>query len=162
MDVQIGFSSTSKTLSWLIRAITGKPCSHTFILFECEDFKTPMVLEHSLGYGLDLLTLEDFLRENTILQLIKVDWDLSSAVRTQLERLGEPYNFSGLLGMLVVLAGRRLQLPWRNPFRRADRRLCTEVVVHVLQEAGFPGAHALRAEDLGPEDVRQFLLSSAR
>lgn len=160
MDVQIGFSSTSKPLSWLIRAITGKPCSHTFILFESEDFKTPMVLEHSLD-GLDLLTIEDFRRENTIFQLIRVDWDLSSAVRRQLELLGEPYNFNGLLGMLVVLAGRRLRMRWSNPFRRADRRLCTEVVVHVLQESGYPGANSLRAEDLGPEDVRQFLLARA-
>jgi hypothetical protein len=155
--VLIGFSTTSAPLSRAIRWLTRAEVSHAWFLTVDPVFGVPMVWEAGLR-GFLPYPARAFWARNRVVEVVEVpggDWE--RALPLMGTWLGRQYDVRGLLGGLVVLAGRWLRRKWRNPSVGAGHLFCSEVVAHLLQLAKVPGAAELCPDEVTPQELRQFL-----
>jgi hypothetical protein len=154
----VGFSTPKRWnfLSWAIRRITGSKASHAWLLVDDPVFRLRMVMEsHTTGFR--LVPLTEFAKTNEVVALAVPQVDLSDGVAEAGAWLGSRYDFTGLLGMCVVLAGRWLHQKWKNPVQSARSMFCSEAVVRVLQAARYPHADAIDPDDTSPQDLLALL-----
>jgi hypothetical protein len=156
--VVVGFSTPKawNPVSWAIRGLTRSRTSHAWLLVYDPVFKLLMVMEaHSTG--MRLVPLGAFKKVNRVVALARPHLDLARGLHEAGKWLGEPFDKASLVGMTVVLLGRWLRRKWSNPFHRSDALFCSESVVRMLQEAGYPGAADLDPSGTSPEDLLELL-----
>ena len=111
-----------------------------------------MVMEaHELGFR--LLPYESFKRENNVVAVFTPREDTTVALRWCAKKLGDAYDFGGLVGMAWVLLGRMFKKRWRNPLENSHAMFCSEMAVTMLQRAGTPWAKSLVASRVSPQDL---------
>jgi len=156
--IQIGFSRINNNpLSWFIRKITKAQISHTWLLIDDPFFGIPMVLQASTE-GFVPIPLEKFQQVSTVVNVIAPKISLDNAVHDFWKKLGTGYSYEGLVGMSWVELGRIFNRQWNNPLGSKTSFFCSQVVVLILQAAGYPGIDALNPVDTGPEDLYNFLI----
>jgi hypothetical protein len=133
-QIHIGFSTTSGTLSRLIRWFTNAPISHCFIVYKCGVFGGEMVLEAS-GSGFRVLAWRTFDRANKLVAVYRLNLPADSLRDGMLylaPRLGDAYDTIGLVGYLLrmVFSLRRV------PFKSRKKLVCSEAVALYLQHSG--------------------------
>ena len=154
--MQIGFSTTNKIISRIIRWFTKAKCSHTFFVFAL--FDRPWVLGAEFG-GIELISLERFQKNNSIVALADVPELGEEAVKDAMASLGEAYDFGGLLGGIFPIIGRWLKLKWTNPWENPKAMYCSEFVIRTLKAHKFPDIEALDATTATPQDLHDFLVA---
>lgn len=160
MNVKIGFSTSSWWVSRLIRWCTRAAVSHAFLLIDDVPGMPPLVCEAE-WCGWKLSTRAALTKGGTrIVKLVEPKTPLTDAFIASLAWLDEKYDYTGLLGMAWVSFGRWFGKKWRNPLRSSRSLFCSEGVVYVLRDAGYPGADALDPQSVSPDDLLQFLKST--
>lgn len=155
-SISVGFSSGRGPVPWLIRRLTSSRVSHTFFLFRDPVFDADMVLE-AVATGFHLVPYERWKVGHAIVAEVPIHKDLRRGMRHIASLIGTHYDYAGLFGALVVLAGRWLKHKWHNPFRSRRSMFCSEAIVRVLAASSYPGASALDPEDTTPQDLLDFL-----
>ena len=158
--IKIGFSTSKALTSRAIRWVTRSRVSHVFLLVEDSFLGQSMVME-AIGSGFQLIPYTNFQTGNEIVTLITPVVPLEDGVKKATAWLGEKYNFEGLAGMLLVLAGRWLGRKWRNPLRSAHAVFCSEVATMILQSVNYPGVMNLDPQSTDPEDLEEVLVKAA-
>lgn len=154
--ITVGFSTHPGLLSRLIRFVTRSRASHAWIVFDDRHFRVRFVLE-STGKGFHLIPFERWGRSNAVVRTFDLPYPLEDGLAAVAGYLGESYDVGGLVGMVVVLAGRWLRRRWRNPLASSRTVFCSEAVTRILVGAGVPGAEELDPEATSPEDLLVFL-----
>lgn len=157
--VWVGFSTHKKhPISKLIRWLTKSKASHTWLMFYDKVFDTPLVMEATTE-GLRLIPYDIFVTHNEIVDVINPGVDLTPGLRALTPILGSRYDFSGLLGMTIVLVGRWFKRKWRNPCHSTSTMFCSEFVVRVLQASGDTRTASTEADMTSPQDLYNLLLA---
>ena len=108
MTTRIGFSTPKQfnPVSWLVRTVTGSKASHAFFVYHDQDFDMDMVMEaHELGFR--LTPFEHFKKKNKLVGLFVPKHPIDTGLKYVAQRyLGTMYDYSGLVGEIVVMAGR--------------------------------------------------------
>jgi hypothetical protein len=158
MNIRIGFSTSRNSwISKVIRWFTDSGVSHCFFIYFDEDWERDMVLEATSG-GFRIVPYS-FYAESTLVSLTPA-YPVDVGIKKSLDWLGVGYDYGGLLGMAWVEIGRRLKCAWRNPWRGANTMFCSEAIVRILQESGYPGADTLDAQSTDPQMLLDFLSNS--
>ena len=159
MSTQVGFSTPKhfNPVSWLVRKFTGSKASHAFFVYHDVDFDMQMVMEaHELGFR--LTPFDHFTKHNKIVKLVKPKNPIDIGLRIVANRyLGTMYDYSGLIGMAVVLVGRWLHRKWKNPFRGSKYVYCSESVILAMKTS--PGYERLELDsDSDPQELLNYFV----
>lgn len=153
--IRVGFSTSTAWYSRVIRWFTRAKCSHAFLIVDVMGVE--LVLEEGVT-GYSTRTLENMVKSgSTIVQIVEPCVPLDKGVTWSMARLGQRYDYAGLFGMAWVVFWRALKKRVANPLASHKAMFCSEEVVRVLQESGYPGADALDAPSTDPETLRVFL-----
>jgi len=156
---EIGFSTPKNfnPVSWVVRKFTGSKVSHAFFVYQDEELEMRMVMEaHELGFR--LTPYDHFVKKNQIIGLFTPTKPIEVGLRYVAKRyLGTVYDYPGLFGSVVVIAGRWLHRKWRNPFRSSRNVFCSEAVYIALQKS--PGYECLTddPDSVDPQLMMQYL-----
>ncbi len=154
-DISIGFSRSRHIGSKIIRFFTRSLVSHTFLIVHNSFIGMDMILEAVPG-GFHLVTLEAFDKKYEIVYTVPiVDVD-DAEIRKATKWLGRNYDYLGVLGTLVVLAGRLFNRKWRNPIN-TKAVFCSEALALLLQVSDYPNAEKLDPSATTPIDLYNFL-----
>jgi hypothetical protein len=156
--VFVGFSTPRRwnPLSALIRAMTGSPASHAFLLVEDPLFELRLVLEAGSS-GFRLVSFTRFVKDNKVVALVEPAHPIEPGLPAAGEWLGESFDLRGLVGIFLTLVARWFrQRPWRNPLPTARALFCSEAVIRTLHAASYPGSAALRPEETTPAELLAF------
>jgi hypothetical protein len=80
-------------------------------------------------------------------------------MRKMVDRLGEAYDYQGLIGMAWVEIGRWLKKKWRNPWHSSNALFCSELIAQVMIDSSYPGSEKFSPESTDPEMLLQFFES---
>lgn len=145
----VGFSTTNMVLSRFIRWVTGSTTSHAWLLFDFHGI--PMVFEATFE-GVRLIPLEVFKKSNDIVVIYQTPCG-EETLKPIFHKLGQNYDFGGLLGSAVVQLGRRFRRRWNNPWNNGKALFCSEIVAEWLRDVGYPGAENLASAEVSPQDL---------
>lgn len=147
--IKIGFSTTDKVVSRIIRWFTNSQVSHTWVMFDVHGI--PMVLEATFE-GVRLVPYESFATGHKVVATFDLPYSIEG-VRPLLTYLGTSYDFGGLVGSFFVQLGHFLKQKWHNPGNNRKALFCSEMIVDWLQMRGFPGAENLVSAETSPQDL---------
>ena len=142
-------------VSWVVRAVTGRPYSHVALILDGEDCVRglPVALDAST-VGVRLVPYEDFLRANIVVHMYMPAVSLGRAVDAMLPALGIRYDALGLVGEgWVTIVRRWFHKAVRNPLRSPRALWCSEYVALVLRAAHYPGADKVDPFTAAPSDI---------
>lgn len=150
----VGFSTTNKIISRLIRWITKAQVSHTFLIVEL--YGKPWVVGAEFQ-GLMMMSVEKFQKDNMIKAVCRVPELTDEHLAVVMQDLGEAYDFGGLVGGIIPQIGRWFKQKWKNPWANSKAMICSEFVCLALQEAGLEGAETLDPTAVTPQELKDFL-----
>lgn len=154
-SISIGFSRSRHIGSKIIRFFTRSPVSHTFLIVHGSFLGMDMILEAVPG-GFHLVTLEAFDKKYEIVYTVPINDVEDTDIRKSTKWLGRNYDYLGVVGTLVVLAGRLFNKKWRNPIN-TKAVFCSEALALLLQLSKYPGAETLDPSATTPIDLYKFL-----
>jgi len=149
----IGFSTTDKLVSKILRRITRSEASHSYVLFQVAG--ETMVI-HANQQGVNCDYYNKFCRKNKIVVeyklLITKDAEqcaLSHAIRL----LDKKYDFGSIIGFGWVLLNRVFGRRVKNPFPSRSAYQCSEFALEEMRCAGLQDLDAYDRELTAPEDL---------
>jgi len=154
MKIWIGFSTTNNLISRVIRWFTRSTTSHAWIAFASQDMGMDVVLEAHFTFR--AVPYVWFKKRNRIVAEYEIPVG-QAAVAKCASFLGENYDYTGIVGGIIVSVGRWFKHKWHNPWGNPKAQTCSEAVVRALQAAAYPGAEKLNAEDTSPQTLMEFL-----
>lgn len=152
----VGFSTTDKLISRLIRWVTKAQVSHTFLIVELYGKLWVVGAEFN---GMTMMSVEKFQKNNMIKAVCEVPELTDVHVGKAMESLGVAYDFGGLLGGIFPQIGRWFKRKWKNPWNDQKALFCSEFLVLALQEAGLKGSEDLDPGAATPQDLLDFLIT---
>lgn len=157
MTTRIGFS-TSKTswISRIIRWFTRSTVSHCFIVYHDDEWKRDMIMESEGGLGGSVHIVKFNPNSSSIVKLVAPKFDIEVGMNKMVDRLGEPYDYTGLFGMAWVEIGKWLKKKWANPWQSSKAMFCSELVAQVLIDSKYPGADKFVPADTDPQMLLEF------
>ena len=155
MRVWVGFSTTNLWISRLIRWFTKSKASHAWIAFESQELGTKIVLE--AHYTFRAVPYSFFARQNKVVAEVEMVGDTSSMVAKCAEFLGTDYDYTGIVGGIIVSLGRWFKHKWRNPWGNPKAQTYSESVVRALKAAKYPSSEVLDPESTTPQELMAFL-----
>lgn len=126
--MQILFTTSDKPLARLICWATGEDVSHCAIQWD-------NLVIHSNWKGVNIIFLEEFLVENTIIHSVPIEEDYTKITNCIVNSIGSLYDMGALLFDAIVLFSRKaLNLDWPkiNLWQSSGMYLCTEFVTEYL------------------------------
>lgn len=155
MKVWVGFSTSRHWISAAIRWFTRSRASHAFIVYESHELATRVILE--AHYTFRALPYDFFARRNKIVAEVEIaNCDKAAVVRKTAQFLGTDYDYTGIVGGIVVSIGRWLKRRWSNPTGDPHTVTCSEAVTRALKAGLYPGVETLDPEATTPQDLMEF------
>ena len=154
MKIWIGFSTTNNVISRVIRWFTRSTTSHAWLAFTSQDMGMDIVLEAHFTFR--AVPYAWFKKRNRIVAEYEIPVGQAAIVKCA-SFLGENYDYTGIVGGIIVSVGRWFKHKWHNPWGNPKAQTCSEAVVRALQAAAYPGAEKLNAEDTSPQTLMEFL-----
>lgn len=161
-NVSVGFSTTAKWISGVIRWITRGRVSHAWISFYDPCLDTRFVMQAE-WWGYELRPRARWERENLLVAEYELpDLDMVSAVLSMTKEIGSPYDWwsafwSGAKSWLRRWFGSRFSL---RPSRTPHQLMCSEAVARILADAGFPFQEGILLELVSPTDLEKVVRES--
>jgi hypothetical protein len=94
----------------------------------------------------------------SIVKLVTPKHDTEIGMAKMVDRLGEVYDYRGLVGMAWVELGRWLRKKWSNPWQSSKAMFCSELVAQVLVDSNYPMAQQFDPASTDPEQLLEFFL----
>lgn len=152
--VKIGFSTTNKWFSRLIRYWTNSEVSHSFAVYHDPNLDRQIVLDVDFT-GYRMVPYDAFCRENKVLYLFEPDIDLMPGVRVVSRWIGRKYDWRALVAFWRVLKGLRRTVTEMEVGPK--ELICTECIVHLLRVSCYPGAADLDPKGTSPQMLLDFM-----
>ena len=151
--IQVAFTTTRGIVSRAIRVFTGAEVSHAMLLFTWMDKEWVIEAGWAGVIMMPARKQKDIIIEKIPLYRYKLD-DLTDI----LDALGQNYDYGGLFGQIWVQVGKWFKLKFRNPTQNNKALFCSELIVEsLLKPKKWPGAENLKASEVNPKDLREFL-----
>src|SRR4051812_22695376 len=122
--VLVGFSTSKKLVSRIIRLVTGSKISHTWFLVRDPMFGD-MVLQATMG-GFHLVAYEVFKKKHEIIAILDIKHPLDRGIKQAALWLGYRYDYLGLFGAGFVVVGAWFKRKWNNPLDSSQALFCSE------------------------------------
>lgn len=161
LNVTIGFSTTNKVASRLIRWAARAPCSHAWVAFYDSALGLRMVMQAEWR-GFELRPWARWARENRLVAEYRVTGlQMAEPLRMLARELGGNYDFKsafwvGLRSWLHRFFRTRFSL---RPSRTPHQLMCSEAVTRLLTWAGAPFPQGLDPELISPGDLLKLVRS---
>lgn len=163
-NVTIGFSTTRKWISAVIRWVTGSPVSHAWIAFDDPSIGLRMVLQAE-AWGVELRPWDRWSKENVARAELTVGYELAPIKLVDLIKgaLGARYDWksAGLVGVARWVrrwVASRFSL---RVSRTPGRLMCAEVVAVYLDMLGWKHA-GIDVELTSPIELYEMALTDPR
>ncbi len=163
--IRVGFSHSVgfwSILSRIIMKVTSKPYSHCWFLLDGDDGirGVPVVLEENKD-GLHFVPWSKYDHGKKIVKILTPTIPLDPGVDSMIHKLGEEYDFAGLIGQgWVVFMKRWMKRKVKNPLRSANRMWCSEAIVLAMRKSpGYNRALLVDPEVSTPGDVEDLILN---
>jgi hypothetical protein len=142
LDITIGFSTTNKWLSRVIRWVTRGRVSHAWIAFYDSSVGTRLVMQAE-AWGYEVRPWHRWKHENILVAEFQPQKQLDGSLRWIARSLGTKYDWTSAL-----FAGLRRWLGrWvKGRFRSPKKLMCSEAVIRFLRHG-----NTLAVLDLDPE-----------
>jgi hypothetical protein len=114
-----------------------------------------MVMEATEG-GFRIVPLDKFSKHNDLVAIKTPKHSIDSAILAAVDWLGDHYDYSGLVGMVVVIVGRWFKRKWKNPLASSKSMFCSEAVCRGLKVMSYPGTESMEPQTTEPEDLLKF------
>lgn len=151
------FSTTDSLISRVIRFLTKSKASHVCLLYYDLNFRDWMIIE-AAEHGFSLIQLDKFCEKNRVITILVPKYDIANGLRHISRWFSTDYDYSGLVGMSVVLFGRMIKKRFKNIFQQKRKRFCSESVVQMLQAIDYPKSDKLNASETTPDDLERFFI----
>jgi len=156
----IGFSTTNKIMSRIIRWFTRSKASHSYVRIQVSD--EPIVI-HANQHGVNCDHYSKFKKSSKIVsefELLVTPAEEKQAISHALRLLDRPYDFLSVIGFGWVLFCRMLGCKVKNPFPNRSAYQCSEFALSTMKKAGIGGLDKLPRERVAPEDLITALSAS--
>jgi len=152
--ITVGFSTTGKFMSRVIRWVTGARCSHAWISFYDETLEMKMVMQAE-WWGYEIRPWHRWISENILVAEFETDLDMSAPLRSMAKSIGKRYDWfsAGLSGIKRWVSKWISSKFTLRPSRTPKKLMCSEAVVRFLQEAGSPYVTDIDPETTSPGDL---------
>lgn len=146
LDITIGFSTTNKWISRLIRWVTRGRVSHAWIAFYDHCLDTRLVMQAE-SWGYEVRPWARWQRENILVAEYRPQDQLDESLRWIATSLGVKYDWTSAL-----FAGLRRWLGrWiRGRFNSPKKLMCAEAVIRFLHHGGSTAIAGLDPETTTP------------
>jgi len=166
VKVTIGFSTTNRLLSRVIRFVTRGRVSHAWITFYDDTLNTKVVMQAE-WWGYELRPWTRWQRENRLVAEfeLRVPQEMGlRAIRRTAQHLGEDYDrvgalWAGVSGWLRRWWRARLTL---RPRRTPRKLMCAEGALMCLKAAGIDDVQGLYEETTDPETLLEVVERSTQ
>jgi hypothetical protein len=148
LEITIGFSTTNKFLSRVIRWVTRSPCSHAWIAFNAPVLGMRLVMQAE-SWGYELRPWARWKHENILVaEFIPRRKPLDNSLKWIATFLGTRYDYrAALLAGLWHWLGRAM----RGKFNDPDKLMCSEGVIRFLQKAEYEAVADMDPEITSPK-----------
>jgi len=164
IDITIGFSTTNKFMSRVIRFVTRAPCSHAWISFYDATLGMKMVMQAE-WWGFELRPWKRWQKENTLVAEFGVYGGGYYSSLTDLAKwLGSRYDFKSAL-LVGVSSWFKYWFKSKfsiRPSRTPHKLMCAESVVRFLQSNDCSAVYDLDPETTSPGELLKVLSSSKK
>lgn len=134
--ISLCFTTSNGFLSRIIRRVTRSETSH--VAFSTSLHGVPVLVHAALG-GVQITPRARWLKQNRLVAEFDVKPDLSMGLAEAVRRVGDRYDYRGLLGHLAVLfAWRWLHRRIQNPFASPVQYVCSELVIRSAVSGKIP------------------------
>lgn len=153
--ITVGFSTTNKLGSRIIRFITRSIVSHTWIAFYDATLQQRMVIQAEI-WGYEVRPWNRWLLENKWVAeyALPVLDTTDAALQCTASMLGCDYDFTSVFAIALRRWFKRL---WKKPWQSPRKLMCSEGVVRFLQTAGYIFAEQLHPELTTPQSLLETL-----
>jgi len=157
LQITIGFSTTNKLMSRIIRWVTRGNVSHAWIAFYDHCLDTRLVMQAET-WGYEVRPWERWQRENILIAEFKTQQDMTISLRWIAPALGAKYDwtsafFSGVKRWL----GRWVKSHFNSP----KKLMCAEAVIRFLQHSGSYAVSNLDPETTTPASLLRAVNTSS-
>lgn len=152
--IRVGFSTSDKWISRLIRYWTNADASHAFILYFDPTLDQEMVLDVAFS-GYRAIPRSLFEKDNKILYIVDPGINLNPGLRVVARWLGLKYDWRAFVAFSRWFRSFR-----HHPTENPKALICSEMVIHALRISGFPGIEQLDPKGTSPKDLLDFLRTS--
>ena len=153
------FMAGSNPVSWLIRTITRSRTSHVAIGTMLHG--VPVLIQADFG-GVQVSPRAQYLKRARVVAEFRWPGDPTVELERACRRLGEKYDYVGLLGFGFVVLARWFKRKARNPLSSPSATVCSELV-RGIDPGGdvVPEWKALDPEQTTPEDLLDVCMASS-
>jgi len=162
-NITIGFSTSNRILSKIIRFITRSKVSHAWIAFDDTTLNMRMVLQAE-AWGFEVRPWERWCHENTLVgEFIPVGNDLTQAFVFISKYLGTKYDYdsAAIVGFFDLLKKWFKVKFTISPNENPSKLMCSEAVIRFLQYADYVVVRYLNPETTSPGGLYERILMSA-
>lgn len=153
--IQIGFSTGESLISKAIRYLTKGKFSHAFITYQDSVIESRMIMEAQWdGFHIKKWSHSPSVQEKYLLMTPK--YDITGLPKACAEFLGNPYDYTGILGAIPVMILRFFRIKSRNLLEDGRAKFCSEAIALGLQKINYPNAEKLDAAQTTPQDLYEF------
>lgn len=163
LDITIGFSTTNKWISRIIRWITRGKVSHAWIAYDDFTLGLRMVMQAE-AWAFEVRPWQRWIKENKWVAEFKlIDGSQHAALRKRARDLGQKYDWmSGFWVGVSSWFKRWLKAGFSfRPSRTPKRLMCSEAVVRFLKDAGCASVEGLDEELTSPAELYDTVRCSA-
>ena len=157
-NLRVGFSTSRTFWSSFIRWWSRGHVSHVFLLAEIDGRR---VVVGGDWNGFMMQSYKRFRRDNYIVAVPHLVQSIDNASGYFLDRLDDPYDWVGFIGMGLVELGRRTGRKFRNPWGSGSRAFCSKALVQALQSVNYPGTEGLVPGETSPQVLLDHMLKVA-
>lgn len=149
--VWVGFSTTNKFMSRLIRWVTKGKCSHAWVRYWDATLERYMVMQAEIT-GYETIPWERWKKKNILVAAYEpTGKNLLNGVRFMSQYLGEAYD---LKAAIWVGLKRWISRKFRRPFNSPKKLMCSEAVTRALQHDDFKCVEGVDPEVISPTQLR--------
>ena len=128
-------SPWDKLVHWGITLFTGGKVDHAFFIYK-EDNSDRWMTLGALFSGVEIIPLREFRQKREVVAVYAPKgWSLEDGFKQiALAKVGEKYDFAGIVGMVWVETLRRFKVDHpHNPFNPKDEVFCSYLVSEVIK-----------------------------
>lgn len=155
LGITIGFSTTNKLISRIIRWITRGKVSHSWVAYDDFTLGLRMVLQAE-AWGFEVRPWARWCRENIwVAEFRLINGAQHSALRKRAREIGEKYDYKSAIVAGVISWFRRwvrAKFSFRS-HRTPGKLMCSEAVVRFLKDAGCQAVRNLDEELTSPAEL---------
>lgn len=164
--VTIGFSTTNKLISRIIRFVTRGKVSHAWVSFNDSTLGLRVIMQAE-WFGFEVRPVNRWRKENKLVaefELLVPEKDQIYAIHAMAKKLGSRYDWkSGAIAGIAAWVRRWFKSKFSfRPHRSPGKLMCAEAQINFLKLAGVAIVHGLDEETTSPSELLELCPESSQ